>query len=160
MQCYSLVTQSLTSGSSLITCAQLNLAMTVEPPNGCSTCWSFFPSRTDELEGRKQINERNSAWWDNFVSETVIEKDRRENFRMSRWSLYKWDSWGRGNFWISKETFADSKISGCVWTGRQALDFRLFTFSSSQLIQRNTFLLCWHSWRGISFKCNLRSLFS
>ena len=55
MQCYSLFTQSLTSGSSLITCAQLNLAMTVEPPNGCSTCWSFFPSRTDELEAVNKL---------------------------------------------------------------------------------------------------------
>ena len=32
---------------------------------------------------------RTSAWWDNFVSQTVVEEEWRENFRMSRSSLYK-----------------------------------------------------------------------
>ena len=32
---------------------------------------------------------RTSAWWDNFVDQTVIEEEWRENFRMSRGSLYK-----------------------------------------------------------------------
>ena len=57
--------------------------------NGCSTFWSFFPCRTDKLDVVNKWNERNSAWWDNFVSETVIEKDWLQNFRMSRRSRYK-----------------------------------------------------------------------
>ena len=50
-----------------------------------------------------------TEWWDNFVSETVIEEEWRENFRMSRKSLYKLanelrvnsDTCGRANsIWI------------------------------------------------------------
>ena len=32
---------------------------------------------------------RTSAWWDNFLNQIVIEEEWRENFRMSRRSLYK-----------------------------------------------------------------------
>lgn len=32
---------------------------------------------------------RTSAWWDNFVGGIMIEEEWRENFRMSRGSLYK-----------------------------------------------------------------------
>ena len=32
---------------------------------------------------------RTSAWWDNFVGGIMIEEECRENFRMSRGSLYK-----------------------------------------------------------------------
>ena len=35
------------------------------------------------------LKERTSAWWDNFVSETVVEEEWWENFRMSRKSLYR-----------------------------------------------------------------------
>ena len=31
---------------------------------------------------------RTSAWWDNFASQTVVPEEWRENFRMSRESLY------------------------------------------------------------------------
>ena len=31
----------------------------------------------------------NAEWWDNFVSETVIEEEWRENFPMSRKARYK-----------------------------------------------------------------------
>ena len=30
---------------------------------------------------------RTSAWWDNFVSKTVVPEEWKENFRMSRPSL-------------------------------------------------------------------------
>ena len=33
--------------------------------------------------------ERTSAWWDNFVSQTVVPEERKENFRISRPSLLK-----------------------------------------------------------------------
>ena len=62
-------------------------------PHGGLTFWTFFPYRTDECHeldaGNKLLNERSSALWDNFVSETFIEEDWRWNFRMSRTSLYK-----------------------------------------------------------------------
>ena len=32
---------------------------------------------------------RKSAWWDNFVSQTVIPEEWKENFRMSQLSLLK-----------------------------------------------------------------------
>ena len=32
---------------------------------------------------------RTSAWWDNFVSQTVVQEEWKENFRMSRSSLLK-----------------------------------------------------------------------
>ena len=32
---------------------------------------------------------RTSAWWDNFVDQIVISEEWRENFRMSRGSVYK-----------------------------------------------------------------------
>ena len=92
-------------------------------PNGGSTFWSFFPRRTDELEAVNKLNGRNSALWDNLVIESVIEEDWREKFRMSRWSLYKWDSSGRGNFWISKETFEDSKYPDACGRGLSRLTF-------------------------------------
>ena len=41
------------------------------------TFLSFFPCRTDELGAVNKLNERNSAWWDNFVSETVTEESWR-----------------------------------------------------------------------------------
>ena len=92
-------------------------------PNGGSTFWSFFPRRTDELEAVNKLNGRNSALWDNLVIETVIEEDWRKNFRMSWWSLYKWDSWGGGNFWIRKETLADSKYPDECGRGLSRLTF-------------------------------------
>ena len=61
--------------------------------------------RTDKLDVINKINEGPSAWWVNFVSETVIEELWRENFHMSRGSAYKLanelrlnsDTWGREN---------------------------------------------------------------
>ena len=95
-------------------------------PHGGLTFWTFFPYRTDECHeldaGNKLWNERSSALWDNFVSETFIEEDWRWNFRMSRTSLYKLadelrvnpNTCGRANsIWIQirvdVETFESSK---------------------------------------------------
>ena len=131
-----------TSVSSLITCVQLlNLTIStvyLDHANGGSKFWSFFPWLTDKLDAVSKLNKRTSAWWDNFVSETVVKEDWRLNVCTSRRSphkltdelrvnpdTYAWtgkcnlntDTCGRGNFWIRKEKFADSKISGYIWTG-------------------------------------------
>ena len=46
-------------------------------PHGGSTFGTFFRCRTDEcheLDAVNKLNERASALWDNFVSETFIEE--------------------------------------------------------------------------------------
>ena len=92
-------------------------------PNGGSTFWSFFPCRTDELDAVNKLNERNSAWWDNFVSETAGNSYWRglaiKFLHEAKIALYKLveeltvtsDTCGRAN-WIWK-------FYGYVWTGRQ-----------------------------------------
>ena len=92
-------------------------------PNGGSTFWSFFPCRTDELDAVNKLNERNSAWWDNFVSETAWNSYWRglaiKFLHEAKIALYKLveeltvtsDTCGRAN-WIWK-------FYGYVWTGRQ-----------------------------------------
>ena len=83
---------------------------------------------------------RTSLWWDNFISRKVVEEEWRENFRMSRVSLYRLadqlrphipDTCGRGDsirirrcmdtetFKSEKEKSTDSKVSGYVWTRPQ-----------------------------------------
>ena len=49
----------------------------VKPSYDYSTFRSFIPCRTDELDASNKLKERNSVWWNNFVSETVIEEDLR-----------------------------------------------------------------------------------
>ena len=69
-----------TSVSSLITRVQLNLAIisvNFNNANSGSTFWSFFPCRTEELDAINKLNEWKSAWWNNFLSETVTEEDWR-----------------------------------------------------------------------------------
>ena len=50
-------------------------------PHDGATFLTFFPYRTDECHEldavNKLLNERSSALWDNFVSETFIEEDWR-----------------------------------------------------------------------------------
>ena len=49
-------------------------------PHGGSTFGTFFPCRTDacrEWDAVNKLNERTSALWDNFVSETFIKEDWR-----------------------------------------------------------------------------------
>ena len=58
-------------------------------PNGDSTFWNFFPCRAGKLDAVNTPNERISTWWDNFVSETDLEKAWGGNFRMRQRSLYK-----------------------------------------------------------------------
>ena len=82
----------------------------------------------DELDALNKLNDRNSAWCDNFVSETKLlkkigdkifawAKDRFTNsWRTEVEFRYEWkgkfelsmDTCGRGNFWIRKQNFADS----------------------------------------------------
>ena len=123
-------------------------------PNGASTFWSFFPCRTDELDAVNKLNERNSAWEDNFVNfcETAGNSYWRglaiKFLHEAKIALYNLvdeltvnparvdgqigfenftDTCGRGKFWIRKEKFADSKISRFVWTGRQCSVRRRWT---------------------------------
>ena len=95
----------------------------------------------DVLDALNKLDERNSAWCDNFVSETKLlkkigdkifawAKDRFTNsWRTEIESRHEWkgkfelsmDTCGRGNFWIRQENFADSKISrySNIWTSGQ-----------------------------------------
>ena len=84
---------------------------------------------------------RTSPWWDNFISQTVVPEERKENFRMSRPSLLKLREelqpfiegkstsqrirgvlvWTDGNamktvVWTNPYTFE----SALVWTGPQS----------------------------------------
>ena len=93
--------------SSLVACMQLNLAMLTVHLNYMKQRIEIFTllSLSDGRIGRqRQLKRlgrqprprrfwvrpgRTSAWWDNFVNQIVIEEEWRENFRMSRSSLYK-----------------------------------------------------------------------
>ena len=54
-------------------------------------------SRHRRIKARKERRQRRfwirpgrtSAWWDNFVSDVVVEEEWRENFRMSKQNFYK-----------------------------------------------------------------------
>ena len=96
-------------------------------PNCGLTFGSFFPNRTDGLDAVKKLNERNSAWWDNFLSETFTEEYWRWNFCESRRSLCQLvdelrvnpDTCGRANsIWIrirvDVEIFESAKKN--LWT--------------------------------------------
>ena len=102
-------------------------------PNGGLTFWSFFPCRKNELDAVNKLNERN------IVLDGTILSVKKTGDKIFAWaedrfaiswrteseSGYVWtgkfdlstDTCGRGNFWIRKEKFADSKISRYVWTG-------------------------------------------
>ena len=58
-------------------------------PNGISTFWSeaFFHVGRTNWTPYKQV--KRAKKWDNFVTETAIEEDWRQNVRMIRRSLYK-----------------------------------------------------------------------
>lgn len=93
--------------SSLMACVQLNLALLNLHFNylrrrlNIIRLLSLSESRIGRLKLLKRAGRqtrprrfwvrpgRTSAWWNNFVSQTVIEEEWRENFRMSRGSLYK-----------------------------------------------------------------------
>ena len=93
--------------SSLVTCVQLTLAIFSVHFNYCKRKLDIFRliSMSDaRIRRYKQVKRagkqfrrrrfwvrpgRTSAWWDNFVRQTVIEEEWRENFRMSRRSLHE-----------------------------------------------------------------------
>ena len=93
--------------SSLIACVQVNFAMLTVHLNYVKERANIFKllSLSDGRIGRqRQLKRlgrqprprrfwvrpgRTSAWWDNFVGEIVIQEEWRENFRMSRSSLYE-----------------------------------------------------------------------
>ena len=82
---------SCTSVSSLITCVQLILAHDYCTLQSCQTASrhfeaSFHVGRTNWTP-YKQV--KRAKKWDNFVTETAIEEDWRQNVRMIRRSLYK-----------------------------------------------------------------------
>lgn len=93
--------------SSLVACLQLNYTLINHHFHYCKRRLEILKllSISDESKRRgKQLKRvrrqprprrfwirpgRTSAWWDNFVDQTVIEEEWRENFRMSRGSLHK-----------------------------------------------------------------------
>lgn len=91
---------------SLITCVQLNLAMFnmhfdyYKRRMDILTLLSMSDARIARYKQLKRAGKqprprrfwvrpgRTSDWWDNFVKQTMLEEEWRENFRMSRRSLY------------------------------------------------------------------------
>ena len=79
-----------------------------------------------------KLKERISAWWDSFFwrkngEENIVLAEEYFSNQLPKWEWFRvlvdekvqfeYAVCGRGNFWIRKEKFADSKISRYVWTG-------------------------------------------